>query len=331
MSAALEPLLQALAAGPLAPAEAEAAFALVLDGAAAPDEVRRFLQLSASRLYDPGFLVAGAQAMRARMRSAWAPEGAIDVCGTGGDGANTVNVSTAVAFVVAGAGVPVAKHGNRAASSRSGAADVLQALGVQLDLDPRASFEAAGLAFLFAPNHHPTLAPLAPIRRELGVRTVFNVLGPLCNPAGVKRQLVGASETRLLEPMAEALRQLGAERALLICGERGVDEITPYGQSEVVQLRDGVVEPAVPAFLFMDSSYGPADLQGGGPEENAAALLRVLTGEDKGAYRAAVQLNAAAALMLTGADSDDGLAAASDAIDSGAALQVLRRLQQASQ
>lgn len=331
MSAEFTRLLEDMAAGPLRLERAGLAFEYVLEAGLEPDAIRRFLQLSGDRLYEAEFLLAGAKAMRARMRPAWAPEGAIDVCGTGGDGANTVNVSTAVSFVVAAAGVPVAKHGNRAASSRSGAADVLQALGVRLDLDPRASFQAANLAFLFAPAYHPALAPLAPLRRALGVRTVFNVLGPLCNPAGVTRQLVGVGDPRLLEPMAQALRALGAERAVLVCGHNGVDEITPHGVTEWRALEDGEIhswKSDASSFHLLLAPPDPGELRGGAPEENAARLRQVLTGEDRGAYWAAVIHNAAAALWLAERALTLGGAAAEaiDILHEGRALEALERL-----
>ncbi len=335
MSDAMKSLLKAMAAGELGADEASAAFALALDGAATQSQIAAFLAFSASWLGREEILIAGARAMRERMAPVKAPPGAIDVCGTGGDGAHTLNVSTAVAFVIAACGIPVAKHGNRAASSRSGAADVLEALGVNLAADPARQFAAANLAFLFAPNHHPALAALAPIRRDLGFRSIFNVLGPLCNPADVKRQLVGISDRRVLEPVGRALKSLGAQCAWVVIAESGVDEVTPGGQTFTYRLRGEMADLSTltPAdFGRPDFDFPVEALRGGTPAENAAALRSVLSGQERGAYRAAVLLNAAAGLHVARASADEpaplaeALAEAAAAIDDGRALLALENL-----
>lgn len=227
----------------------DADFARILDGAASHEEILDFLARSVERMSDAVALAAGARAMRARMLPIEAPDGAIDVCGTGGDGAHTLNISTAVAFVVAGAGVPVAKHGNRAMSSRSGAADVLEALGVKLTGDVQTlqrALREANVAFLFAQNHHPALRHVAAARRDFGKRTIFNLLGPLCNPAGVRRQLIGVFAPEFVEPVAKALQILGAEKAFVVHGAGGLDEFSATGpnyfailQNEGVSVRAG--------------------------------------------------------------------------------------------
>lgn len=327
MSEDIRPLLVRLAAGA---DDLEAwgdAFALVLAGEATDAQLGAFLALSASPAAPrTAMLVAGARAMRARMTPIEAPHGAIDVCGTGGDGAQTLNVSTAVAFVAAGAGVPVAKHGNRAASSRSGAADVLEALGVNLAAPTAAlerSLREAKVAFLFAQTHHPALKPLAAPRREVGFRSIFNLLGPLANPAGVRRQLVGVADPRWLGPMAEALGALGAEVAWTIHGAGGLDEATPEGETRAFGFSGGSLHSFAfePATAGLEAA-GVDGLKGGAPEENAAALRRLLAGEDaSGAYRRAVELNAAAALTLAGVAQTlrEGAELARASIESGAA------------
>ena len=278
-------------------------------------------------------LVGAVRAMRARMAAVPAPEGAVDLCGTGGDNAGTLNVSTAATFVLAGCGVPVAKHGNRALSSRTGGADVLAALGVNVDvpLDRLPTAMArAGCMFLFAPRHHAALRHAAGPRVELGTRTIFNLLGPLANPAAVRRQLTGVFDPAWMRPMAETLGALGTERAWLVHG-MGLDELTVAGPSQVVELRGGqlrhfTVEPEEAGL-----SRAPLDdIRGGDPAENAQALLDVLSGA-AGAYRDTVVLNAAAGLVVADRARTlrDGAEQATHALDSGAAARALDALRSA--
>jgi anthranilate phosphoribosyltransferase len=262
--------------------------------------------------------------MRAKCHPVRAPAGAIDIVGTGGDGKGTLNISTAAALVVAGAGVPVAKHGNRNLSSQSGAADALTELGLDVMVGPEVverCLAAAGIGFMMAPMHHPAMRHVGPVRAELGTRTLFNLLGPLTNPAGVTRQLTGAFAARWLEPMAEVLRALGSEAAWLVHGADGTDEISIAGPTEVVTLKGGGLDrmTVVPADAGLPTHPFEAIL-GGSPAANAAALRRLLAGE-RGAYRDAVLLNAAAALLVAGAVADlpAGAARAAESLDSGAA------------
>lgn len=323
-----------LASEDLSPAEIDAAFTLIMDGLAGHDDIKRFLNLTIPRMSDPAWIAGGARALRTRMVRVTAPEGAIDVCGTGGDGAHTLNISTAVAFVVAGCGVPVAKHGNRAMSSKSGAADVLEALGVKLTGD-RTTLEhclrEAGVAFLFAQNHHPAMRHVALARRELGKRTIFNLLGPLSNPAGVKRQLVGVFAADYAEPMASALRTLGCEKALVVHGAGGLDELSAAGQeaNHVAALVNGAITVQR---ATMTADVHP-DLRGGLAAENAAEMRALLDGAGRPGHRAAVLINAAAALFVAGRAPSvvDAHVIATDALDTGAARQALQRLVTVSQ
>lgn len=302
----------------------DADFARILDGAANHEEIMEFLSRSVERMGDPDALAAGARAMRARMLRINAPDGAIDVCGTGGDGAHTLNISTAVAFVVAGAGVPVAKHGNRAMSSKSGAADVLEALGVKLTGDAptlERALRQANIAFLFAQNHHPALRHLAAPRREFGKRTIFNLLGPLSNPAGVKRQLVGVFATEFVEPVARALQLLGSERAFVVHGAGGMDEVSATGENFVgVLTGQGVsVRPG--------DTNGPIEegLHGGDAQANAHALSALLDGGGRAAYKRAVLANASVALQMAGF-GPEGEERARASLESGAARLMLDKL-----
>ena len=314
----------------LGAAEAEAVFGVILDGHAGSVALAGLLMALRVRGETEAELAGAVAALRARLVRVEAPAGAIDVCGTGGDAAGTLNISTAVALVVAGCGVVVAKHGNRALSSRSGGADVLAALGVGLEVVPErvaGVLARAGVAFLFAPAHHAGMGHAAEARRALGTRTIFNLLGPLANPAGVTRQLVGVFASRWLRPVAEVLGRLGAERAWVVHGQ-GLDELTLAGATEVVEWRDG----ACRAFVVRpeDAGLAPAPLSaiaGGDAGQNAAALLRVLGGE-AGAYRDTVLLNAAAALVMAGRVEGlrEGVAAAAAAIDDGRALGALEAL-----
>jgi anthranilate phosphoribosyltransferase len=299
-------------------------FAHILDGAASQQGIMDFLARSVELMGDPGALAAGARAMRQRMIKVKAPAGAVDVCGTGGDGAHTLNISTAVAFVVAGCGVPVAKHGNRAMSSKSGAADVLECLGVKLTPDSATlgrCLREAKVAFLFAQNHHAALVHVAAARREFGRRTIFNLLGPLANPAGVRRQLVGVFSPDFVEPVAHALLELGCERALVVHGAGGMDELSATRPNMVATLAAGKVSVS-----YADTS-GKVDegLHGGDVHANAHALEALLEGGGRTAYRQAVLVNAAAALQVAGFEGDAG-ARATASLDSGAAKRALAQL-----
>jgi anthranilate phosphoribosyltransferase len=273
--------------------------------------------------------------MRAKMLPVEAPVDAIDVVGTGGDGAGTYNISTCAAFIVAGAGVPVAKHGNRALSSKSGAADALMALGVKIDLEPPAisrCIKEAGIGFMFAPVHHPAMKHVGPTRVELGTRTIFNLLGPLSNPAGVKRQMVGVFSKHWIEPVAEVLNALGSDRAWIVHGSDGLDEITTTGPTFVAELSGGKIK----TFEIKPEDAGLArakaeDLKGADGAHNAAALRAVLEGKP-GAYRDVAILNAAASLVVAGKANAlvDGVKLAAKSVDSGSAKARLDKLVQVS-
>ena len=330
----LRAVLRGLATGtPLARGEARAVFDEVMEGRATPAQMGGLLMAMRVRGETLDEIVGAAASMRSRMDRVDAPSGAIDVCGTGGDGAGTINISTTTAFVVAACGVPVAKHCNRAVTSRSGAADVLEALGVPLDATPETLARAmreTGVGFLFAPRHHEAMRHVAASRRELGARTLFNLVGPLSNPAGARRQLLGVFDAAWVPVMAEALRALGSERAWVVHGEDGLDEVTTTGPTLVAELRGDRVR----TFEVTPEEAGlsrarPEDLAGGDAAANAVALRLVLQGRT-GPHRDIVLLNAAAALVV--ADRAEGLAEgvriAADAIDSGAAaakLEALRR------
>jgi anthranilate phosphoribosyltransferase len=329
----LKPVRARLAAGErLAESEAEHAFGILMAGEATPAQVAGLLMAMRVRGETVAEITGAVRAMRARMLAVEAPPGAIDVVGTGGDAAGTLNISTASAIVVAGAGVPVAKHGNRALSSKSGAADALSALGVNIDV-PAERLEAvlreAGMVFLMAPRHHAAMRHVAGPRVELGTRTIFNILGPLANPARVKRQLTGAFAPQWLRPMAETLGRLGTERAWVMHGQ-GLDELTLAGESQVVELAHGTIREFTVAPEDAGLRRAPAEaLKGGEPAENAAALQALLEGAP-GPYRDVVLLNAGAALVIAGkADGlRDGAMLAARAIDGGASLAVLERLRQ---
>ena len=321
------------ASRPLSAEDAAAAFAQIVDGGCGDAEIAAFLTAMAARGETVAEVAAAARVLRARALTIAAPADAIDVCGTGGDGKHSLNISTAVAIVVAACGVRVAKHGNRAASSRSGAADVLAALGVDTGMAAdrvEACLAELGIAFLFAARHHSAMARVAPVRRALGIKTIFNLLGPLANPAGVRRQLVGVYDARWVRPLAEVLRELGAERAMVVHGLDGIDELTVTGPSRAALLADGrIVEFELAPEDAGLERYPPEALAGGEPPENAAALTALLGGA-LGAYRDVVLLNAAAALQVAGraADLGHGAALAAAAIDSGAARALLQRWSQ---
>ena len=310
--------------------EAEEAFDIIMSGEATPAQIGGLLLAMRVRGESVAEITGAARAMRARMAAIPTPTGAVDVCGTGGDGAGTLNISTAVTFVMAGCGVPVAKHGNRALSSRTGGADVLAALGVEVEvpLDRLPGvLSAAGCVFLFAPGHHPSMRHAAGPRVELGTRTIFNLLGPLSNPGRVKRQLAGVFAPEWTRPMAETLGRLGSEAAWIVHGE-GLDELTVAGESQVAELREGVVRSftVAPEDAGLPRSTVEA-IRGGDAAQNAAALLAVLEGM-RGPYRDTVVLNAAAALIVAGKAGDlrDGAEVAGRALTSGAALAALERL-----
>ena len=328
---ALRPLIGIAAERPLSRDEAETAFGTFFEGTATPAQMGGFLMALRTRGETVEEIAAAARVMRAKMNPARAPEGAIDIVGTGGDGKGTLNISTATAFVVAGAGVVVAKHGNRNLSSKSGAADAMTALGLDvmkgIEVSERALAEV-GIGFLMAPLHHPAMRHIGPTRVELGTRTIFNLLGPLTNPAGAKRQLTGTFARAWNRPMAEVLGQLGSEAAWLVHGSDGTDELSIAGVSWVAALKGGQVrefevhpeEAGLPVHPF-------EEIIGGEPAQNAAALLRLLDGET-GGYRDAVLLNAAAALVVADRASSlrEGAEIAAESIDSGAAKAKLAAL-----
>jgi anthranilate phosphoribosyltransferase len=324
-------LLGRVAAGErLSEDDAAAAFDAMMSGNATPSQMGGFLMALRVRGETVAEITGAARTMRAKALTIDAPPGAIDTVGTGGDGAGTFNISTAAALVVAGCGVPVAKHGNRNFSSKSGSADILAALGVNIDADMslvrRAMFEA-GIGFMMAPRHHSATRHVAPTRIELGTRTIFNLLGPVSNPAGAKRQLVGVFSPEWVKPVAEVLGKLGSERAWVVHGD-GLDEITTTGKTQVAALDGGTVT----TFEVTPEDAGLprariADLKGGDPAENAARLTALLEGE-KGPLRDIVLLNAAAALIVAGkvGDLKSGVERAAQAVRDGGARQALARL-----
>jgi anthranilate phosphoribosyltransferase len=338
MSDDLKPLIAAAVSRPLTDAEAREAFRILFEGEATPAQVGGFLMTLRTRGETVGEYAAAAEVMRAKCRRVRAPEGAMDIVGTGGDGKGTLNISTAAAFVVAGAGVPVAKHGNRNLSSKSGAADALTEAGIKVMVGPEVVEQAlaeVGIGFMMAPMHHPAMANVMPARAELGTRTIFNILGPLTNPAGVTRQLSGAFSREMIRPMAEVLGRLGSERAWLVHGGDGTDELSIAGPSWVAVLEDGAVterqvhpeDAGLPVHPF-------EAILGGTPAENGQAFRALLAGEPS-AYRDAALLNAAAALVIAGraADLREGVAIGAAAIDSGAArgkVEGLARVTQAA-
>lgn len=315
----------------LSQGEAEDAFALMMTGNATPAQMAGLLMALRVRGETVEEITAGARSLRERMVRIAAPEGAIDTCGTGGDASGTYNISTAAALVVAGAGVPVAKHGNRSLSSRSGSADVLGMLGVNIDADLaliEESIREAGIGFMMAPRHHGAMRHVAGPRVELGTRTIFNLLGPLANPAGVKRQLMGVFAAEWVEPLAEVLGRLGASFAWVVHGRDGLDELTTTGPSLVAEW-DG---SRVRTFEVTPEEAGlprarPEDLKGGEPEQNAEAIRAVLAGI-KGPVRDAAVMGAAGALVVAGRAGSlrEGAKLAAEAIDSGAAQEALDRL-----
>jgi anthranilate phosphoribosyltransferase len=332
MSEGLKPVLGILRYGMRPDADAlDVAFATILKGEATPSQIGAFLMGIEQVGVDSRMIYAGAKAMRAAMLTVPATKPCVDVCGTGGDGSHTLNISTAVSFVLAGCGLNVAKHGNRAMSSTSGAADVLEALGVNLTVSPEivaTAIDEVGVGFMFAQAHHAAMAHVGPSRRDLGFRTIFNMLGPLSNPAGARKQLVGVYDADKILPMAEALRLLGCDAAWVVHGDGGLDEIALSGPSQIGALSHGAIEVFEITPEDAGLSRAPLSaLRGGDAAFNANALRALLAGEP-GPYRDSVCLNTAAALVACGNATTliDGVAMASDAIDSGRASTTLAGL-----
>lgn len=316
--------------GRLTREEARAAFETIMSGAADDAEIAAFLMGLRMRKESVEEIAGGAEVLREKAIALKAPPGAVDTCGTGGDGHGSFNISTAAAIVAAACGVPVAKHGNVSVSSKSGSAEVLERLGVDLDLPAervQACLDKFGICFLMAPKHHRAMRHVAPVRRSMGIRTVFNVLGPLSNPAGATRQLIGVYDPEWLEPLARTLAALGSEHVWIVHGSDGLDELTVTGESEVVEYAGGELR----CFTVTPEEAGLARhplaaLKGGTPEENAAAMTALLGGE-RGAYRDIVLLNAAATLLVADKTTElaSGVRQAAEAIDTGVAADLLER------
>ncbi len=308
------------------------AFAAIMKGSVADGDLADFLLAQAQRGPTVAEIAGAARAMRANMVTIDAPPGAIDLCGTGGDGHGTLNISTAVSFVVAACGVPVAKHGNRNMSSRTGAADILETLGANVTLSPEAAsacLREVGLCFLFAPHYHPAMKNVAPVRQRLGVRTIFNLLGPLCNPAGVRRQLLGVYTEEWLEPIARVLGELGTKKAWVVHGSDGMDEMTTTGVTHTAILENGEIQRRTVDPEEAGAPRSTLDaLKGDDARYNAERLISMLEGKDRGAYRDIVVLNAAAALVIADKAPDlrAGAVLARVAIENSGALAVLSRL-----
>jgi len=311
--------------------EAASAFDSMMSGEATPSQMGGLLMALRVRGETVDEITGAVSAMRSKMLRVSAPDGAVDIVGTGGDGSGSVNVSTCASFIVAGAGIPVAKHGNRALSSRSGAADVLASLGVKIDLSPDQvgrCVNEAGIGFMFAPSHHPAMKNVGPTRVELATRTIFNLLGPLSNPAGVKRQMVGVFSRQWVHPLAQVLKNLGAESVWVVHGSDGLDEITLTGPTAVAALEGGDIRTfeVTPEEAGL-SRVGSDGLKGGDPDANAAALQSVLKGQPS-PYRDVALLNAAAALIVAGRAKTlkQGVAIGVESLDSGAAAARLKHL-----
>ena len=328
----MKPLLAQLAeGGALSEEQAEAAFRCILAGEASQGQIGAFLMGLRQRGETISDITAGARVLRDQLVAVPTAADVIDTCGTGGDGSGSYNISTAVAFVVAACGVPVAKHGNRALSSKSGSSQVLEALGVALDLTPEQigqCLDTTRMGFMFAPHHHAAMRHVGAVRQEMGIRTIFNLLGPLANPARAKRQLLGVFDEKWVVPLAETLRNLGSIRAWVVHGSDGMDELTTTGPSQIAELKDGHIQ----TFTLDAQDYGLAraradELAGGTPEENAEAMRQLFAGAH-GAYRDIVVLNSAAALVVADHAQDiaEGLHQADQALSSGAAANVLDQL-----
>ena len=328
----LKPLIAKAANGQaLTREEARSAFDVLMSGEATPSQIGGFLMALRVRGETVDEITGAVEIMREKMTKVEAPADAIDIVGTGGDASGSYNISTCAAFVTAGTGLRIAKHGNRALSSKSGSADVLAALGVKIDLTPEQisrCIKEAGCGFMFAPAHHSSMKHVGPSRVELGTRTIFNLLGPLSNPAGVKRQVTGVFAKAWVEPLAHVLNNLGSERAWICHGEGGFDEIVPCGTSWIADLKGGKVtlSEIKPEDVGIARS-SPADLKGGDAAYNAEALRGVLEGK-KNAFRDAAVMTAAAALLVAGKAKDlkEGVAQAQKSVDGGAARQVLETL-----
>jgi anthranilate phosphoribosyltransferase len=315
--------------------EATTAFDCMMSGEATPSQMGGLLMALRVRGETVDEITGAVSAMRAKMLPVKAPADAVDIVGTGGDGSGSVNVSTCASFILAGAGVPVAKHGNRALSSKSGAADVLTSLGIKIDITPDdvgRCIAEAGIGFMFAPTHHPAMKNVGPTRVELATRTIFNLLGPLSNPAGVKRQMVGVFSKHWVQPLAQVLKNLGAESVWVVHGSDGLDEITLTGPTFVTALEHGTIR----SFEIIPEDAGlpratSADLKGGDADANAKSLLGVLEGKPS-AYRNVALINAAAALVVAGKAKDlkEGVAIGAKSLDSGAAADKLKRLVEVS-
>jgi anthranilate phosphoribosyltransferase len=335
----IESLIRTAIERPLSVDEAEAAFGELMDGRASPVQISALLVAMRVRGVTSEEVAGGVRALRRVMVAVPVPAPAevVDTCGTGGGGLSTFNISTAAALVAAAAGVRVAKHGNRSFTSRCGSADILEAFGVRLDLSPAAQariLEDVGIVFMFAPLHHPAMRHVAPVRRELAMPTVMNVLGPLTNPAGARRQVVGVADPALMELIAGGLRLLGHERALVVHGQPGLDELSPLGPTTVIELKSGELSrwSLDPQAELGWEPFEAGELAGGSPDENAATVRGVLRGEIRGAPRAATLLNAAAAIYVSGMATTlrEGIDAATAAIDGGGAWDRLAALREAS-
>ncbi len=340
MGADLRPFLAEVAQGQALSAQrAEEAFLMIVSGEASPVQVGAFLMGLRTRGVLPSEVAGGVRALRRVMVPVPVsePEDLVDTCGTGGGTLTTFNISTAAALVAAGAGVRIAKHGNRSFTSRSGSADVLEALGVKIQLSPEGMahvLEQAGIVFMFAPLLHPAMRHVAPVRKELGITTIMNLLGPLANPAGALRQMVGVAEPGILWLIVEALRELKHRRALVVHGAPGLDEMSPLGPTQVAELREdgSILEGMITPGQLGLRTYPSQSLAGGTPDENAQVILRVLRGEEEGGALAAVLLNAAGALYVAGKEESlpDAMAVAGRSLEQGWGLAKLEELKEAS-
>lgn len=310
--------------------EAEEVFGWILDGEATDDEIARFLLAMTERSETADEIAGAARALRARYIPVAGPDDAIDVCGTGGDGHHTLNVSTAVGLVVAACGVPVARHGNRAISSLSGVADTLEVLGLDMAAAGRTAEKTLaeiGICFLFAPNHHPAMVRIQPIRKRLGRRTIFNLMGPLSNPVGIRRQLIGIARPGYVSIYGDATARLGTTRTLIVSGDEGLDELSLAGGNEMADVAGHEFSMQRVDAGMAGLNHAPLEaIRGGDPAHNAKALAALLDGAT-GAYRETVKFNSAAALMVAGRTADwaEGAAMAAEALDSGAAKRLLHR------
>ena len=314
----------------LGEAEAEEVFGWILDGETDDDAIARFLVDMSARSETSDEIAGAARALRQRLIPVDAPDGTVDCCGTGGDGHHTLNVSTAVSLVVAACGVPVAKHGNRAASSKSGAADTLEVLGLDMEAAGKSAEKTLaelGICFLFAKNHHPAMGRIQPIRQKLGVRTIFNLMGPLSNPVGVKRRLIGIARPGYVSIYGEAAARLGTERTLIVSGDEGLDELSLAAGNEMADVTGHEFAMRRVDASMAGLEHAPVEaIRGGDPQHNAKALSALLQGTP-GPYRDAVLFNSAAALIAAGETEDwkEGAARAAEAIDSGGAQRLLDR------